>query len=202
MAPRTPDEDRPTELLDRITAYFGTHSIANLSLRPLAKAVGTSPRVLLYYFGSKEELIEHVLARLRERQRVAFDQLRKAEVPSPREACRLAWQFISAPQWRPHYRLFFEIYALALRDPARHAEFLHGALDEWLDFIAQPALQIGIVRDDAYAFATIVLSGFRGFLLDLCASEDETRVNHAVEIWFRSIDLLIANQEFKRVQQA
>ena len=55
---RTADEQRPVELLDAIVGYLTTHGVAELSLRPLAKAVGSSPRVLLYYFGSKEKLLE------------------------------------------------------------------------------------------------------------------------------------------------
>jgi AcrR family transcriptional regulator len=37
-------------------------------LRPLAKALGTSPRMLLYDFGSKEQLIDEVLAQVRRRE--------------------------------------------------------------------------------------------------------------------------------------
>ncbi len=52
---RTPDDAHRTQLLNTIVAYVLKHGVATLSLRPLAKAVGSSPRVLLYYFGSKEE---------------------------------------------------------------------------------------------------------------------------------------------------
>jgi len=64
---RTANADRPDELIDRIVPYLTVHGIAGLSLRPLAKAIGSSPRVLLYYFGSSEKMIDRVLARLRDR---------------------------------------------------------------------------------------------------------------------------------------
>ena len=52
------------------------HGLANLSLRPLAKAVGSSPRLLLYYFGSKDELVVEIIQRGRARQRETMANLK------------------------------------------------------------------------------------------------------------------------------
>src|ERR1051326_5685416 len=88
---RTASETRPDELLDAVADYLAKHGAAGLSLRPLAKAVGSSPRVLLYYFGSKEEMLSKALARSRERQRGAFAEI-------------LGGQFATAPEARPGAR--------------------------------------------------------------------------------------------------
>jgi AcrR family transcriptional regulator len=72
--------------------HLTTHGVVELSLRPLAKAVGSSPRVLLYYFGSKEEMMVKALARLRERQRATYSQMRETSFTSPSEACRAIWR--------------------------------------------------------------------------------------------------------------
>jgi AcrR family transcriptional regulator len=69
---RTADAERPAALLDAVVKYLATHGVADVSLRPLAKAVGSSPRGLLYYFGSKEELVALAFAQLRDRQRAAY----------------------------------------------------------------------------------------------------------------------------------
>jgi AcrR family transcriptional regulator len=50
---RTVDPQRRTDLLDRIVDYVAENGLSELQLRPLAKAVGSSPRVLLYYFPRK-----------------------------------------------------------------------------------------------------------------------------------------------------
>jgi AcrR family transcriptional regulator len=73
---RTPDETRRAELLDAVVDYVCAHGVAGLSLRPLAKAVDSSPRVLLYYFGSKEDLVTEVLEQAGARQRDLFERLR------------------------------------------------------------------------------------------------------------------------------
>ncbi len=65
---RPKDLDRRVELLNAVTEYVLEHGLADLSLRPLARAVGTSARILLYHFGSKETLIASVLREARERE--------------------------------------------------------------------------------------------------------------------------------------
>ena len=52
-------------MLERCYAYVLEHGLASVSLRPLAAAVGSSPRVLLFLFGSKDELVRELLARAR-----------------------------------------------------------------------------------------------------------------------------------------
>jgi AcrR family transcriptional regulator len=52
-----PGSPRRVQLLDAAYAYTLEHGLAGVSLRPLAGATGTSPRVLLYLFGSKDELV-------------------------------------------------------------------------------------------------------------------------------------------------
>lgn len=56
---------RRTELLEAAYRYVLTHGLSELSLRPLAKAIGSSPRVLLYLFGSKDGLVRAQPARTR-----------------------------------------------------------------------------------------------------------------------------------------
>ena len=85
---RTADEARRAELLDRAVDYVTRHGLADLSLRPLAKAVRSSPRGLLYYFGSKEELIVEIIRRGRTRQRAMMADLKLGDLP-PREVARL-----------------------------------------------------------------------------------------------------------------
>jgi AcrR family transcriptional regulator len=60
-----PPSARRAELLELAYQYAVSRGQAELSLRPLARAIGSSPRVLLYLFGSKDGLIRALLARAR-----------------------------------------------------------------------------------------------------------------------------------------
>ena len=185
---RTANVERPGELLDSIVDHLIENGVSELSLRPLAKAVGSSPRVLLYYFGSKEELVVKALARLRERQRGAYERLKSASFASPTDACRAIWRDMSSPKSESLFRMFFESYAMALRHPRRFSEFLGSTIEDWLSFLAEPLIREGRSKSEARAYATLVLAGFRGFMLDYCASKDRARVDSAVEMWLEAIN--------------
>jgi AcrR family transcriptional regulator len=185
---RTPDRRRRAELLERIVDYVYERGVSQLSLRPLGDAVGCSPRLLLYFFSSKEELVTQVLAAAGARQRALVSRLQLEQAATPAQVCREIWHAVSDPKSEPVFRLFFEVYGLALQDRARYASFLSRVVDEWLAFIAQPAIAAGWEPGAARAHATLMLAGFRGFLLDLCATRDRERVDRAVELWLRMLD--------------
>jgi AcrR family transcriptional regulator len=196
---RIADQRRPEELLDAVVAYIAKKGLAELSLRPLAKAVGFSPRVLLYYFGSKEELVSKAIVRLRERQRAGFGKMRSASYAQPSDKCRAIWKQMSAPESESAFKLSFETYAMALRHPKRFAEFLSSSVEDWLEFLAEPIVCRGISKTDARAFATLVVAGFRGFMLDYCATHDRERVDRAVEFWLKTLDSIPLQTESSHV---
>jgi AcrR family transcriptional regulator len=179
---RTADEARRAELLDRAVDYVCRHGLAELSLRPLAKAVRSSPRVLLYYFGSKENLVVEIVRRGRARQRAMMANLEFTEL-SPREISRALWHEWSKPEWEPLTRLSFEVYALALSDRARFPGFLEDSVGEWLDALEGCTTLPGYTRAQSRALATLLIAGFRGFLLDLLATHDHARIDRAVDLW-------------------
>ncbi len=185
---RIADRQRPEEWLDAGVAYIAKGGVAELSLRPLAKAVDSSPRVLLYYFGSKEKLVAKVIQRLRDRQRAGFGRMREARYEQPSDACRAIWKQMSAPESELAFKLSLEVYALALRHRKRFANFLSSSVEDWLEFLAEPLEREGHPKTEARAFATMVVAGFRGFMLDYCASHDRKRVDRAVELWLKALD--------------
>ncbi|MGH9641068.1 MAG: TetR/AcrR family transcriptional regulator [Terriglobales bacterium] len=187
---RTADETRPVALLDAIVGYLVKHGVAEVSLRPLAKAVGSSPRVLLYYFGSKEQLLAQAIRRLRERQRIGFDQLRSVEFATPADACRAIWKQMSAPESLHWFQLSLETYTMALRKRRQFASYLRNSVEDWVQFIAEPLIRRGVSAEDARAYATVVIAGFRGFLLDYCATRDRKRIDRAVERWLESVNAI------------
>lgn len=158
------------ELLNRAVDHVSENGLANLSLRPLADALGVAHGTLLYHFGSKEELIMEIIRTGRERQQ-AFT----AEV----DDIVALWKLWSSPSWLPLTRLFFEVYGMALQDPDRFPSFLESAVDDWLVAITPKHTR------KARAQATLELAAFRGLLLDVCATEDRQRTTDAIELFAR-----------------
>ena len=192
---RTVNQQRPEELRAAIVCYLTAHGLADLSLRPLAKAVGSSPRVLLYYFGSKEKMVVDILAEIRRQQLAGFGEISGATFG---EACRLTWKRMSAPDSEPLFRLFFEAYGIALRRPRLYKDFLRATIEDWVNLVAEELCRDGHRREDAQAFATVVLSGLRGFMLDYCNSRDRKRVDRAVDMWAKSLDEMLIRLKQRR----
>ncbi len=97
---------------------------------------------------------------------------------------------MSSPKNEGLFRLFFEIYGLALQDRNRFPGFLERAVEVWLLYLERPALRDGYSRADARAIATVLLAGYRGFLLDLCATRERKRLARAVDLWILALDAI------------
>lgn len=130
-------------------------------------------------------MVSDALAEVRRQQHAAYDGLRASSFT---DACRQAWERMAAPDSEPVFRLFFEVYGLALRNPRLYRDFLHDTIEQWLQPIAGGLVAEGYKRADARALATVVLAGLRGFMLDFCATHDRTRVDRAVRFWLSSLD--------------
>lgn len=166
---RPPDPRRREELLDGAVDYVVAHGISELSLRPLAVALGTQAPVLLHHFGTKERLVEELLSRVRDRLRALG---RSAETETRRSGLGAVWTWLSDPDQGPLMRLFFEAYGLALRHPDRYSEFLNHAVHDWLDEPLAAADDIS---------ATLAIATVTGLLLDLLTTGDRLRVEAAME---------------------
>ncbi len=186
---RKADEANRSQLLERVTSYVLLNGVASLSLRPLAKELAVSPAALLYHFRSKEELTVEILKFAGDRQRELFGSMRSRDRDheTPASICREWWRIISAADSRPLFRLFFEVYGLALINPDRFPGFFPGAVYNWINVLEQAYVCDGRDAAEARVCATVVLAGFRGFLLDLCATGDDERVGAAVERWIEMI---------------
>ena len=151
--------------------------IADLSLRELAAAIGTSHRMLLYHFGSREGLLTAVAQAVEEGQRAVV-----SEWGITRANSRRLWQHFSDPRLWPAERLFFELYAHALLGRPGTEGFLDNAIEPWITAIT-PAIarEAGLDDKTARAEARLAVAVTRGLLLDLLATGDSDAVTQAFE---------------------
>ena len=75
-------EARRAAIVERLADHVLAHGLVAASLRPLAKAAGTSDRMLLYYFSDKTEIIAATLQHIAERM-VILLSTRTAPEPLP-----------------------------------------------------------------------------------------------------------------------
>jgi AcrR family transcriptional regulator len=169
---------RRQELLELAYEYVLEHGVGDLSLRPLAAAVGSSPRVLLFLFGSKAGLVQALLARAREDELELLQRARAAGLGSDLvEVASKLWRWLAARDHRGLLTLWVEGYARSLIDPdGPWAGFAAATVADWLDVLEDVASGSGAAAADP----TIVLAVLRGALLDLLATGDVGRTTDAV----------------------
>jgi len=168
-------------LLEGAVEYVAAHGVGDVSLRRLAAALGTSHRMLIYHFGSKEGLLVEVVRAVEARQRDAMAELALESGGSAGEMIRRMWVRLADPGLAPHERLFFELYGQALQGRPHAAPLLEGIVDLWLEPAAALAVEHGIAPEDARASARLGLAVMRGLLLDLLATGDRAGADAAME---------------------
>lgn len=181
------DDYRKQRLLQAAADYLLEHGLGDLSLRPLAAALGTSARMLVYYFGSKEELLVEALTEVRRRQYVDFYREEAAGDP-----LRRYWQWASADSRRPYLKLLYEAYGATVGDADAYGGFLKQEAADWLEFCEAGYRQLGLKPAEAAALARYTMAAVRGLELDLLSSGDIGGANAAFEMLAEDVDRRLA----------
>jgi AcrR family transcriptional regulator len=179
---------RRDELLDRAYRYVTEHGLSAMSLRPLATEIGSSPRVLLFLFGSKDGLVRALLARARADEMAYVARVRlEAGVDLARVGLE-TWRWLTADEHRGLLTLWTESYARSLIEPGGPwAGFAASTVEDWLALLAdtQPIRERETTAGETRR--TLVLAVLRGALLDLLATGDVARTTRAVTAALESV---------------
>ena len=174
---------RQDELLELAYQYVLAHGLADMSLRPLAKAIGSSPRVLLFLYGSKDNLIRALLDRARADELAALGAFREKEGGGAdlAESAREVWQWLADPDHRLVLGLWVEAYARSLVDPdGPWAHFAAQTVQDWLELLASRQPPARRRTRAGAAERTAVLAVLRGVMLDVLATGDLDRTSRSV----------------------
>lgn len=190
VADHTPTA-RESELLEASYRYALAHGLTDLSLRPLAAEIGSSPRVLLYLFESKDGLVRRLLARARADELEMLEQLRLEHAGANlAQAATRIWEWLVEHRHRALLALWLEAYTRSLTDPGGPwAGFAAQTVEDWLAVLAE--FQPGAERNTRAGTVrrTVALAILRGALLDLLATGDTDRVSAAVRQQIESLDI-------------
>jgi AcrR family transcriptional regulator len=156
--------DRRQVLAEAATDYVLEHGLLDLSLRPLAAALGTSDRMLLYHFGDKLSLVATIL-------RVSNDRsVRGIRELGPSASVRTAvfdlWGAVSSPEQARCQRLYVEAAALGVLGTEPFASVVLEANEVWLGALADHLAASGVSKSRARRAARLVEAAFMGLQLD------------------------------------
>lgn len=171
--------DRRSELLRQTTAYLLDNGLANLSLRPMAAALGTSARMLVYHFVSKEELIVAVTTEVRRRFQAALEEAFADPRIGARHPLMTFWETLSGTDNLCYVRLLFEVEILAVQNPQTYGRYLDQTSTDWLEVIERtirPAIR-------SRAMAALCYAVIDGLLLQVLNSGERKDATVALELF-------------------
>jgi len=172
-------QSRKEQLTDSVIAYLLEHGLADLSLRPLAAKTGTSARLLMHHYGSKEGLLTQVLETMQARVRQSLSELlsKSAAGRTAKPPLKLFWNWAIAGGNYPYLKLLYELQILAIQKPALYARYLERNAVNWLD-LALTALS---ASDRSPALATLCCAVFDGLFIELMSTGDRKRTTQALD---------------------
>jgi AcrR family transcriptional regulator len=178
---RHPQPQIRERLLDACTDYALEYGLPD-RLGPLAAATGTSSRMLIYHFKTRDALLREILGQARRRQLEAWTDLLRVRPDEPYTVTlSRAWSAMTGPQGRPYLRMFGRLHDTA-GEPLWPG-FRRAATTDWLEPLEQGMRTLG--RPE---LATVVLAVIRGLFQDLDATGDTARIDRAFQDFLRQIE--------------
>jgi AcrR family transcriptional regulator len=185
-------------LIEKALEYLLEHGLAELSLRPLAGKIGTSARLLVYHFGSKDNLVATVMSEVQAQIQHSFSASKGSPLMRPGIGImRDFWDWTIHPVNIRYMRLLFEVQILAIQNPAKYARYLENISSSWLELIE------GILppSKDNRAIATLCVSIIDGLLLEYLSTGDLQRTTEALEFFSRLMSGRVQDVRLARAAQ-
>lgn len=191
---RTPDLDMKRELLDQVVAYLAKHGLGDMSLRPMAAELRTSPNRLVHHFGPKNELLALALRRAVVIQGdVELVWLARKPDISQADLLRKWWKWMLADAENlAIVRLGLEAATLEATYTGLPGEVRSEQIGFWRTNIEQRLQQQGLAPKDAALEATLLKGTFTGLMVDLMATGDKSRLGRALEEGLRRHEVRVA----------
>jgi AcrR family transcriptional regulator len=190
-APADVGADSRARLLAATIGHLETNGLSDVSLRELARGIGTSHRMLIYHFGSREGLLVAVVKAIEAAQMEALAGLATDASLSPADAIRTLWRRLADPGMWPHERLFFEVYGQALQGRAGAVDLLDDIVESWVQSGSAYWEQYGATPAEARSQTRLGLAVIRGLLLDLLATGDRQGTDEAIESYIEAVQASI-----------
>ncbi|MET9584173.1 TetR/AcrR family transcriptional regulator [Streptomyces sp. NBC_01724] len=178
--PRPADPAKRADLLHRIRGYVLRNGLTSLSLRPLARELGTSDRMLLYYFGTKERMVAEALSLDDRRPLLRFRDVRNS-TDAPENAAGLRrlleelWEEFHSPDRRAAMPLQFELMTASVLHPDKYGPLMLDLITEWTDLYAPLFVRLGMSDQGARNEATLLVDATLGLLYGSLADGDWDR---------------------------
>lgn len=120
----------------QIIQYIVENGLLNgMGIRSLAKVAGTSDRMLIYYFGSKDELINQALYVIASGVVYQLDGLLGTHKRLGVQLLAECTAVVSHEGFKPAVQLWFELVGLSVRQQEPYASNARQLAQNWIDWV-------------------------------------------------------------------
>lgn len=179
---RPTEPQKKQELLEQCLAAVIEAGALDSSINAIAKKIGTSGRMLIYHFGSKQELEQQLIGLLESRLR---EKLWSAQSVSLAEADGLAepllamWSHLTAPDMHGLLKLTMELNQRAIQGDSETQGFIEQESKKWVDAL------FNLTNDKTTALLLFHL--FQGAILDFLTTGNAQRGQQTIKAFAETL---------------
>lgn len=166
---RSKDLAKRERLLDEAATVLARKGIVETSLRSLAEEMGTTARMLIYYFGSKDQLILDVLER---EQGSATPNATARSLAELREVILTEWDDMVSGSRARGARILVQVFGSACAPDSDFAEYTRTTMSTLVTSFQHTLMRLGIPESEAHIRAEILIEAIQGFIIRLCTTDD------------------------------
>jgi AcrR family transcriptional regulator len=188
---RQKDAAHRDELLEKAVEYVLTHGFSGLSLRPLADGIGSSARMLIHHFGSKEALLGLIVERI-EAQFLSLSDRLLEETGDPVRMLKALWAAFTQPDTDAFQRSTFELWGYALMNPAGLEQLTENLASAWVARFTLGFRRAGLKASRAETLASLVVATIHGLLLQRLTIHNDSRTHDAFKQFAQWLEAEVA----------
>ena len=170
------EPEKKQALLEQCLEASIVSGVLDISINTIAKNIGTSGRMLVYHFGSKQELERQLITLLEIRLR---EKLWSCQTISPEMSDSLTvpllemWRHLTSPEMHGLLKLTMALNQRAIQGDVETQCFLERENQQWVD-----ALTL-LTNDKTIALALLYL--FQGAILDFLTTGNAERGEQSIK---------------------
>ncbi len=179
---RPSEPEKKKELLERCLAAAIEVGVLDSSVNQIAKRIGSSGRMLIYHFGSKQELERQIISCLETRLREklwSFQDISFEEMDCLAKPLFEMWKHLTSPEMCGLLRLTMELNQRAIKGDSKIRLFLERESEEWIDSLFK------LTNDKTIALSIFHL--FQGAILDYLTTGNTQRGEQSIKAFTKNL---------------
>lgn len=179
---RPTQPQKKEELLEQCLAAAIEAGALDSSINAIARKIGTSGRMLVYHFGSKQELERQLIGRLETRLREKLWSLQGVslgETASLAESLLEMWSHLTSPEMHGLLKLTMELNQRAIQGDSETQHFLEQESQKWVKSL------FDLTNDKTTALS--IFHVFQGAILDFLTTGNAQRGQQSIQAFTETL---------------